>query len=231
MMNKILNWLIPVRCVLCHLSSSQDFCSDCQIELPWIQHPCTLCAIEISTDYMLMQCGECLIDPPPIDKNLTLFHYRHPVISLITKMKFEFQLSHARALGCLLAERIQKVYVEKQLELPERIIPVPLHKSRLRARGYNQALEIARPIKKQHQIPIEFNAVRRMIPTTPQTLVHADDRKRNVSGVFVVDPSFTASYVAIVDDVTTTFSTISELANVLRRQGVARIDVWCIAKA
>lgn len=146
-------------------------------------------------------------------------------------MKFQYKLSHAKALGFLLAERINELYIEKHLALPECIIPVPLHKSRLNKRGYNQALEIAKPIKKLHQIPIDFVCVQRKSPTNPQTLIKADKRRENVRGAFVVASSFKAKYVAVVDDVLTTFSTLTEIANVLRRQGVEQIDVWCLAKA
>lgn len=231
MLRKFFNWLIPLTCLLCQFPSPRRICMACFSELPWILRPCLLCAKEIPTDYDLMLCGTCLINPPPINRNVTLFHYDYPIVSLITGMKFQYKLSHAKALGFLLAERINELYIEKHLALPECIIPVPLHKSRLNKRGYNQALEIAKPIKKLHQIPIDFVCVQRKSPTNPQTLIKADKRRENVRGAFVVASSFKAKYVAVVDDVLTTFSTLTEIANVLRQQGVEQIDVWCLAKA
>jgi ComF family protein len=187
--------------------------------------------VEIVTPYSFNQCGECLIHPPPVDRNVTLFHYESPITSLITQLKFNRKLAPANAFGILLAERIREVYEQAQLDLPEYILPVPLHKKRLATRGYNQALEISRPIKRRLNLELEFRAVKRIKPTAPQTLVAAKDRQSNVKDAFVVNSSFRSQHVAIVDDVSTTFSTVSELARALRKSGVQRVDVWCVAKA
>jgi ComF family protein len=113
---------------------------------------------------------------------------------------------------------------------PEWIIPVPLHAERLRERGYNQALEIARPIAKKLQIPLQTRYCTRILPTLAQASMTAEERRRNMKNAFAVEELFQARHVAIVDDVLTTGSTVSEFARMLKKSGVARVDVWCCAR-
>ena len=90
-------------------------------------------------------CGACLKNPPPFDLTHALFPYQPPIMQLIIALKFQHQLSYAQALGEWLTQAIQQGWYRHQ-PLPDLIIPVPLHPRRLRERGFNQALEIARPI-------------------------------------------------------------------------------------
>jgi ComF family protein len=227
----IWDWLIPLTCIVCGFQSRTSFCLECLAELGWIKNPCSICAQELPVDNVLKQCGECLINPPPIDCSIILFHYRFPITSLITGLKFQKKLRYAYPLGSLLAERVQTVYTTSNLTLPECIIPVPLFKTRLRTRGYNQAMELARPIKSQLKIPIDPLSLKRRRSTAPQTLLQVQDRSINLSHAFCVQKKLNVKHVAIVDDVVTTFSTLSEIANLLRKQGVEKIDAWCLARA
>lgn len=230
MFTQLINWLIPITCVVCNLQSDENVCMDCKKELPWIINGCRYCANEITlTSHNL--CGECLTSPPPINRNITLFHYKPPIISLITKLKFQGQLRYAQSLGTLLAQKVQQIYENGQLDFPDYIIPVPLHKKRLQTRGFNQALEIAKSVKKKCAIPIDCRSVKRIKFTQPQTLIKKDERQKNLRNAFTMTTNIKAQHIAIVDDVITTFSTISELTNTLRRAGVQKIDIWCIAKA
>jgi len=115
-------------------------------------------------------------------------------------------------------------------ELPEAIIPVPLFPSRLRSRGYNQALELARPIANQLDIPIDYKSCTRTRETVMQSDLPAKLRRRNVKGAFQTR-SIDADYVAIIDDVMTTGYTVDELARVVRSSGVKKIDIWICARA
>lgn len=165
--------------------------------------------------------------PPPITQTIALFHYQQPIISLITKLKFRQKIIYARALGDVLGRQI----IDSRAVLPELIIPVPLHKKRLIIRGFNQAAEIAKPISRLLNIPVDLSNVIRIKNTSPQTLTAASKRKANVKDAFAVKKDFFVRHVALVDDVITTFNTLSELAAVLLKQGVERVDAWCIAKA
>lgn len=231
MLTRLFDWVVPVKCIVCGFQSPKEICKDCERELPWIIQPCMTCGAEIPSGTSFTQCGDCLIDPPNIDRIIVLFDYISPLPSLITKLKFQKKLRFAHPLGNLLAEKIRKKYLEDSLEFPEIIIPVPLNNKRLRTRGYNQAMEIARPIRKLLKVPIDYKSVIRLHATAPQTMLPASDRALNIKGAFDVKRDFSASHVAIVDDVVTTFSTMSEVAKVLRENGVKKVDAWCVAKA
>ena len=115
--------------------------------------------------------------------------------------------------------------------IPEVIVPVPLHRRRLAQRGYNQALELARWIGRGRGIPVAVRVCRRRRATAEQSGLSAGERRRNVSDAFIIDKSFSARHVAIVDDVMTTGSTLNELAGALRRHGVDYVTAWVCARA
>ena len=127
-----------------------------------------------------------------------------------------------------MADYLEKCYSKKNK--PQLIIPVPLHKKRLRERGYNQALELARPIEKRLQIPVDKYSCVRVKQTAAQSLLPFDERQSNVRQAFAIRKPLAVKYVAIFDDILTTGSTVKELSQVLRKAGVTKIDVWCCAK-
>ncbi|MBA2654176.1 MAG: ComF family protein [Gammaproteobacteria bacterium] len=230
MLKKCIDWLLPINCIVCGFTHNDFFCSDCLAELPWLKGYCYTCGTELPSETWAQQCGECLINPPPFERALILFSYRFPIPSLITQLKFQKKLRLAYPIGVLLAKKILEQYNAHNLTLPECIIPVPLHISRLRTRGYNQSVEIARPLKKLLDLPVDFLCVRRTRSTAPQSLLEIKDRQRNIKNVFQVTKPLPYRHVAILDDVITTAGTVSELAKVLKKAGVATIEVWCIAR-
>ena len=118
------------------------------------------------------------------------------------------------------------------VELPDLLLSVPLHRRRLRQRGYNQALELARPLAQALHVPLRHDRLQRRRHTGAQTELDAVSRRRNVRGAFAVREGVALpAHVAILDDVMTTGATLAECARVLRRAGVARVDVWALARA
>lgn len=115
--------------------------------------------------------------------------------------------------------------------MPECIIPVPLHRRRLRQRGFNQALEIAKPLAKKLQLPVDFKTCIRTKHTRPQSELSAKKRQQNIKNAFTLKKPITAKHVAIVDDVMTTGNTVTELSALLRNNGVTTIEIWCCARA
>lgn len=219
-------WLLPTFCVLCRGSASgAALCDPCYRDLPWQHSVCRQCAASLMHAEI---CGECLQSPPAYDNTISLFHYQAPVDHLLLALKFHKKLAYANLLGRLLAEKAAAHYAGQTK--PELLIPVPLHPQRLRERGYNQALEIARPVAKRLKLPIDTHYCRRQLLTSPQSSVSEEERRRNMKNAFVVDSRLPAKHVAIVDDVMTTGSTAAELARVLRLAGAERVDVWCCAK-
>ncbi len=141
-------------------------------------------------------------------------------------MKFNRRLAIAHQFGLLMADGLR----ESHLALPESIIPVPLHRARLTERGYNQALEIARPIAKILSVPLDFTSCTRVRNTMEQMALPARERRGNVRGAFRVRERLPFRHVAILDDVITTGHTAGELARVIRRAGVKRVDLWACAR-
>ena len=129
-------------------------------------------------------------------------------------------------LGDLLADAVNAQAVK-----PEVIIPVPLHSSRYRERGFNQSLEIARILSRRLVIPLDYRSCSRIHATQAQTQLDAKERARNLKKAFAITKPLPYTHVAILDDVVTTGATVNELAKMLRQAGVKRIDVWACARA
>lgn len=171
-------------------------------------------------------CGECLQTAPPYQRTISPYYYRPPLIPLITQFKFKHRLVMARVFAALLAR-----HIDPNQARPECIIPVPLHPRRLRERGYNQSLEIALHLSKALDIPIDNRLCQRTRYTAPQTGLAAKERKRNVKNAFGLAGPCQYKHIAILDDVITTGHTITELARLLRKNGVEEIEVWSVARA
>jgi ComF family protein len=172
-------------------------------------------------------CGDCQRRPPPFDAAFAPLRYEYPLPQLIGAMKFRGRLAPARLLGALLAEAL----AGRAEPLPEVLIPVPLHPSRLRERGYNQALEIARALARHCPLPVAPRLLIRQRPTRPQSELSGRERRRNLRGAFVPLPGVRLpDHVALLDDVITTGTTLAELAKVLKGQGVRRVEAWAVAR-
>ena len=225
--------VIPSFCVLCDclVYRAISLCESCENDFPVLMNACRQCGLPLDvSNKNNAVCGHCLQTPTSVDYTLCLYHYQAPLDYLITSLKYKQQLSYAAILGQLLLAKLQQQVIE---DLPDCIIPVPLHKSRLVKRGFNQSLEIARPVAKKLNIPIEIKRVRRKRQTLTQTDLNAIERKKNVKGCFEIQLKKPLNYrhVVIVDDVVTTGSTINELAKQLKASGVQKVGVWSIARA
>jgi ComF family protein len=173
-------------------------------------------------------CGACLKRSPGFDAATALLHYRAPADYLIQRLKFSGELAVAPLLADMLAEKI----AARSPPLPDYLIPVPLHRERLQERGFNQATELARRLGWRLAVPVEHRLCHRTRHTRPQSLTPIGLRRRNLRGAFSMTGELpTAAQVAIVDDVMTTGYTAEELAQVLRRAGAARIEVWIVARS
>ncbi len=180
-------------------------------------------------------CAGCARALPRLDRHsrnrLVAFAYLAPVSTLIHWMKFEANLPAALTLGTLLAQAVAEAITRAGTLVPDAIVPVPLHRARLRSRGFNQALELARPVSRYLGLPVLPRACTRSRATRPQSsLDSAADRRRNVAGAFQVRQSMTGyGCIAIVDDVLTTGATARELARTLRAAGVRQVVIWACA--
>lgn len=167
-----------------------------------------------------------------MSRTVAAFGYTEPVSPLIAAYKYRGALQVGRVLGDLLLERVTQAY--RGQALPQLLLPVPLHSSRLRERGFNQALVLARQLGKGLDVPVSPDALARVRQTPPQQGLSAAARKRNLRGAFRLQTELTAvTSIALIDDVVTTMSTAHELARVLRRQcgGNLELHLWCLARA
>ncbi len=224
---------IKSTCVLCGDSTSQVYslCKPCQGDFPLITNACQCCGLPIADvqeeSHQVALCGYCLKTPPAIDYTQSLYYYESPIDYLVGQVKFEENLSCASILGHLLAKGVTDI----DDDLPDVIIPVPLHKKRLFKRGFNQSLEIARPVAKLLQLPIDSNLVARTKSTRAQAKLNVAQRRKNIKGCFKVKDNHAYQHVVLIDDVITTGSTINELASALKQSGVKKVGVWSIARA
>lgn len=111
------------------------------------------------------------------------------------------------------------------------LIPVPLHPRRFRQRGFNQAVEIAKPISRRLNIPLNTHCCVRTRYTTPQFELPAKQRIKNLKNAFVVNNPPNVNHIAIIDDIVTTATTVNELAMQFRKSGVEKVDIWSFARA
>jgi ComF family protein len=217
-------------CVLCGAMGhiDLDLCSPCYAELRTLTPVCARCALPLQTsDHQQRLCGSCLHSPPPYAFVYRFADYAPPLDRIIQQLKFNQKLHLARLLGKLMARDIQ----QQALALPDVLLPVPLHKQRLQQRGYNQAAEVARILAATLGIKLDLHSCVRRTSTREQTGLPAKQRKINIKDAFHVRNAMQDKHVAIVDDVMTTGSTVSELSHALLKQGAKRVDVWVCARA
>ncbi len=224
-------WFFPHDCVVCGGAADavSEICEPCRAGLPRIADACARCAAPLPGGAVHTQtCGRCLTRPPHFDRARALYRYDAPIDRLVQGFKYRRRLDWGRILGEALAEHLCTV-----AEPADAIVPVPLHRRRLRERGYNQSLELARPIGRRLAIPVLVRAVHRARPTPAQAGLSRDARRRNVRNAFnVVQPLYIADkHIAIVDDVMTSGHTVDALARALRRAGAAEVSVWVLARA
>lgn len=205
-------------CFLCRGAARERLCAACDAELPRLARPlCPRCALESPRGEL---CGRCLGQAPAYDATQAALAYEFPADALVQALKFRGELALAPLLAALLAERLGTERVEL-------VVPVPLSGARLRRRGYNQAAEIARHLRRGR---LELTLCERTRDAPPQMELPYDARQRNVRGAFRCTRRLEGASIAIVDDVMTTGATLDELARTLKTAGAGRVVNWVVAR-
>ena len=220
--------VLPPHCLLCgHSGGAQrDLCDACAADILRNRLCCPRCALPLDAPAPL--CGECLQNEPPFASACVPFLYAKPLDQLETRFKFGRNL----AAGRVLSELWIAAVLENSPSMPAALVPVPLHPDRLRERGYNQALELARPIAMAFGITLRNDILVRERSTAAQSHLDAQARHRNLRGAFAIAPNTALpAHIALFDDVMTTGMTLRECARTLTRAGVERVDVWAVARA
>jgi len=222
----LLDKLFPPLCALCGKRGMPglDLCPGCLEALPRPGTRCPRCALPLPEGTPPgTLCGHCQRRPPHFDHTLAALLYRPPADRLVLDLKFNARLANARLLGRLLA------MPARRRPRPEALVPVPLHPRRQRARGFNQALEIARVLGTELGVPVMPALCRRLRPTEAQAGLAAATRRSNLRGAFQASGTVPRR-LAVVDDVMTTGSTLDELAKTLKRAGAERVEAWVCAR-
>ena len=225
---KILSLLYPAKCAGCGVAGPSYYCEQCQTTLVRISFPiCQTCGYPLGAP--LQSCHQCKIHP-----------LRH--LNTIRSLAFfedtslrpaihQFKYQNLRAVADDFALLLQECYVTHQLET-DVIIPVPLHKSRLRERGYNQSALLAQSLSKLIDLPVNTKSIIRRRNTKSQVSVKAAERQNNVAGAFhCVSDSLSQQSILLVDDVCTTGATLNACAQALRQINVPVIHGLTLARA
>lgn len=164
---------------------------------------------------------------PECDATFCAFRLAAPVQEHIHALKYRAQFRSVQRLGVLMAQRLAR----RSAPMPTLLLPVPLHPTRLRARGYNQSHELGRVLARTLTIALDAQAALRLRATDDQIGKSAAERRRNVKGAFAVTRSLAGLHIAVLDDVMTTGATLAELARACRAAGAATIEAWALAYA
>ncbi|VAW60406.1 Competence protein F homolog, phosphoribosyltransferase domain; protein YhgH required for utilization of DNA as sole source of carbon and energy [hydrothermal vent metagenome] len=236
-MNKLLDFIYPPRCQLCgssqNLADSGQICTHCAADFPINNNACQRCAeplgvfVEVQTAPRI--CGSCCKNPPIYDFCYSPFIYAQPLEWVIQQLKFSAKINFAPLLSQLMAARLTRDLTAENT--PDVIIPMPLHKRRIKQRGFNQSHLLIKPVAKKLNLSIDLNAGERVRDTQHQTGKNARQRRDNIKNAFRFNNKKNYQHVVIFDDVVTTGSSVSELSKTLKKTGVKRVDVWCLARA
>ena len=215
-------WLAQ-DCLLCAAPNSHDIlCPACAADLPRLQQPnCPHCALPTPNGET---CGHCLSQPPHFDATLAAYRYDFPLDKLVQSFKYGHRLSLGAYFGRQLITLVESLPAQL-------IIPLPLHPERLRERGFNQALELARPISRSLGWTIETSACRRIRHTPAQANLAWRARVKNIRGAFGCTQDFSGRHLLLVDDVMTTGASLNECARILKLHGAASVTVLVVARA
>lgn len=198
-------------------------CEACHAGLPWLGPACEGCAEPLVGAGAGVRCGQCRQAPLPLDAVRAALVYAPPVDRLLPRYKFHRDLAAGRVLAELMAARLSS------LPRPALLVPVPLHPSRLRARGYDQAAQLAGLVGRRLAIP-RRSVLQRVFATAPQSRLDAFTRQANLHCAFACRYPL-PPHVVLVDDVMTTGATLRAAAEALRRGGAQRVDAWVCARA
>ena len=231
--NGLLDVVYPPRCLVCGREEAEPFCSVCRSEIVPLNAPfCDRCGVPVAAGRLV--CKDCEAGPEPAFAwSQAVGQYTGVLRTAIHRLKYESKGALACPLGELLADALETPSpLLPQGQQFDCVVPVPLHSSKLRLRGFNQAARIGQILAERRGWPLESGGLIRVRKTRTQTALHASERRRNIEGVFdtMTPLYFDGKSVLLVDDVLTTGSTIQECSRVLRNAGARRVAVLALAR-
>lgn len=213
--------VLPQDCLLCAGGPTDALlCTACLAELPPLPDECCPVCADASPGGAV--CGACLKSPPQFDATFATFRYAFPVDKLVHALKYQRRLATADFLAEAMLREIRPS--------GDIIIPLPLSAARLAERGFNQAVELARPLTRALGLPLELDGCTRSRDTAPQATLPWKERRRNIRHAFECALDLTGKAVIVIDDVMTTGATLEEFAGTLKARGAARVINWIAAR-
>ena len=220
---------LPNRCLMCHQSidlPAKGLCAVC-LDSGLYHQPICLgcgCGMQIQTRF----CGQCMKTQPL--NVIAPCSYHKGLGEWIGLIKYQRQFAVLPALSQALVGRILELEALGLLQLPQVLVPVPLHPNRQRERGFNQAWLIADAIHRQLNIPIVTEGLARTLDTQSQAGLTGKQRRQNLSEAFTLTNDFPYQRIALIDDVVTTGATAKEIAGLFEKRHI-HVQVWCLARA
>lgn len=238
----LVDWLYPPRCRACagriYGRDAESFCVSCWKNIQLVEHPlCKVCGRpfpDASGDDH--SCGVCLEQAPRFVAARAWACYpreesaEHPLRRVVHRFKYGRRVSLGKPLGRLLAYGCKEFLASIQADL---IVPVPLHGKRLRWRGFNQSVLLARQISRAYGIRLDPFVLRRSKETPPQTQLSEEERRKNIRGAFTLnaEKSVKDKAILLVDDIYTSGATVNECSRTLMRGGAKEVYVLTLARA
>lgn len=227
--------VFPPQCLTCESildpENNTPLCPDCFSTIHFIQPPlCICCGIPFeSTAGDNHLCSDCILSKPLFTIARAVGRYETRLLDAIHSFKYKGKISTGEILGKIMADFAYPAFTMTDYSL---IIPVPLHPKRLRERGFNQSVILAKEISKRFHIPLDFLTLKRHMYTEAQINLGRKDREANVSGVFTVGDSakIQGQRIILVDDVYTSGSTVRECTLVLMQSGAEAVAILTLAK-
>lgn len=217
-----LDRLLPRACLLCGATAQAALCPGCAADLPQMSaHACPICALPLVAP--APACGACLKAPPAFDATYAALRYTFPVDRLVLMLKFQHRLASAD----FFAQRM----LTGAHPAGTVVVPVPLSRQRLRERGFNQAVEIARPLARALALPLDLTGLTRTRETVPQSRLPWRARRGNVRHAFACSADFAGRTAIVVDDVMTTGATLHAVARALKDGGAGCVVNWVATRA
>ncbi len=219
--------LLPSSCALCGGLCKGVLCVPCHGQYTQPRRRCVQCANPLADHEPVARCGACIKATPAYDATVAAVDYAAPFDALCLRLKFGAQL----ALAPMCAQLVRDAMLGRAgVALPDLLCPVPLGPLRLAERGFNQALEIARPLAGALGVALDARLLARPRDTPAQSLMTPVARRNNVRGAFSVEHDVEGKHVGVVDDVMTSGNTLHEVARMLKGAGAVRVTNLVFAR-
>lgn len=223
----LLACLLPSCCALCGQSCAGVVCEACRSDAVVARVRCPRCANPLDVENAGRDCGACVASPPAFDATIAAADYEAPLDQLVLQLKFAAALPLAPWFAGIVRDQVLR---DPGAALPDVLVPVPLGRRRLVERGFNQALEVARPLSRMLGVPVDAQLAARVTETAPQSALAPSARAANVRAAFTASAAVAGLHVGVVDDVMTSGGTLDALARTLKEAGAVRVSNYVVAR-